>query len=343
MPILEQHEVAAYLLARGLVGRRSIVAGTLRIADATSRNRNFHVSGTGGDSYLLKQGIAADSAETLANEATLYGRLAAAGGPLAAAIPRLHRFDAARGLLVLEWIAGGEDLYRHHAGRRACSVTLARALGRVLAALHAIAPDDEPLRRDAPWVLSLHRPRLDALRYLSAPSVELIASIQRDEPFVRALDALREDWRVEALVHRDVKWANCIAYAPAGRARPTRIKLVDWEMGGWGDPALDVGSALGEYLGCRLRAGAAAPGGEQPAMAALWRAYAASRALAAPQADELLVRALRYAGARLVQSAYEKTQETGLASERVARGLELGRDLLLAPREACADLLGGAA
>jgi len=337
MPILEQHEVAAYLLARGLVGRRSIVAGTLRIVDATSRNRNFHVSGTGGDSYLLKQGIAADSAETLANEATLYRRLAAAGGPLAAAIPRLHRFDAARGLLVLEWIAGGEDLYRHHAGRRACSVTLARALGRVLAALHAIAPDDEPLRRDAPWVLSLHRPRLDALRYLSAPSVELIASIQRDEPFVRALDALREDWRVEALVHRDVKWANCIVL------RPAAIKLVDWEMAGWGDPALDVGSALGECLGWRLRAGAMAPGGQPRAMAALWRAYAASRALAAPQADELLVRALRYAGARLVQSAYEKTQETGLASERVARGLELGRDLLLAPREASADLLGGAA
>jgi Ser/Thr protein kinase RdoA (MazF antagonist) len=336
MPILEQHEVAAYLLARGLVGRRSIVAGTLRIADATSRNRNFRVTGTGGDSYLLKQGIAADSAESLANEAALYRRLAATGGQLAAAIPRLHRFDAARSLLVLEWIAGGEDLYRHHADRRRCSVALARALGRVLAALHVIAPDDEPLRCDAPWVLSLHRPRLDALRYLTAPSIELVASIQRDERFARALDALREDWRVEALVHRDVKWANCIVLPPA------TIKLVDWEMAGWGDPALDVGSALGECLGWRLRAGAAAPGGQPAAMAALWRAYAGARRLDAQQADELLVRALRYAGARLVQSAYEKTQETARASERVARGLELGRDLLLAPGPAASALLRGA-
>jgi aminoglycoside phosphotransferase (APT) family kinase protein len=336
MPILEQHEVAAYLFARGLVGRRSVVAGTLRITDATSRNRNFRVSGTGGDSYLLKQGIAADSAESLANEAALYRRLTAAGGRLAAAVPHLHRFDAARSLLIVEWIAGGEDLYRHHAGRRRCSVALARALSRVLAALHAIAPDDEPLRRDAPWVLSLHRPRLDALRYLTAPSVELIAAIQRDAPFVRALDALREDWRVEALVHRDVKWANCIVL------RPAAIKLVDWEMAGWGDPALDVGSALGELLGWRLRSGAKAAGGEQPAMAAFWRAYAVARALDAQPADELLVRALRYAGARLVQSAYEKTQETALAGERVARGLELGRELLLAPRAAAGELRGGA-
>jgi len=337
MPILEQHEVAAYLLARGLLGRRSIVAGTLRIADATSRNRNFRVTGTGRDSYLLKQGIAADSAESLANEAALYRRLAAAGGPLAAAIPRLHRFDAARSLLVIEWIAGGEDLYRHHADRRRCSVPLARALARVLAALHAVAPDDEPLRRDAPWVLSLHRPRLDALRYLTAPSVELIASIQSDERFARALDALREDWRVEALVHRDVKWANCIVL------RPAAIKLVDWEMAGWGDPALDVGSALGEFLGWRLRAGAAAPVGQPPAMGAFWRAYAGARRLDAQQADELLVRALRYAGARLVQNAYEKTQETAQASERVARGLELGRDLLLAPHTAARELPGGVA
>ena len=227
---------------------RSIVAGTLRIADATSRNRNFRVTGTGGASYLLKQGIAADSAESLANEAALYRRLAAAGGPLAAAIPRLHRFDAVRSLLVLEWIAGGEDLYRHHAERRRCSLPLARALGRVLAALHAIAPDDEELRRDAPWVLSLHRPRLDALRYLTAPSIELIAAIQRDERFVRALDALREDWRVEALVHRDVKWANCIVL------RPAAIKLVDWEMAGWGIRR-STGLALGDSS-AGVRAGA---------------------------------------------------------------------------------------
>jgi aminoglycoside phosphotransferase (APT) family kinase protein len=337
MPILEQHEVAAYLLARGLVGARPIVAGTLRIADATSRNRNFRISGTGAGSYLLKQGLASDSAESLANEAALYRRLAAAGGPLAAAVPRMHGFDAARSLLIVEWIAGGEDLYRHHAVRRRCSVALARALGRVLAALHAVAPDDEPLRSDPPWVLSLHRPRLEALRYLSAPSVELITAIQHDGPLARALDALREGWRVEALVHRDVKWANCIVVPPAA------IKLVDWEMAGWGDPALDVGSALGELLGWRLRAGASAPGGEAPALAALWRAYAVARALDAQRAGDLLVRALRYAGARLVQSAYEKTQETGLASGRVARGLELGRDLLLAPRAAAGELLRGAA
>lgn len=331
--MLEQHEVAAYLLARGLVGRRSIVDGTLRIADATSRNRNFRVSGRApGESLLLKQAIAADSAESLANEAALYRRLTAGGGSLAATTPRLHGFDEAHDLLIVEWIAGGEDLYRHHAGRARCSAALARALARALAALHAVAPDDEELRCDAPWVLSLHRPRLEALRHLSSASIELVKALQRDEPVAAALDELREDWRVEALVHRDVKWANCIVTGPAA------LVLVDWEMAGWGDPALDVGSALGEFLGWRLRAGTDV--GPDAAIAAFWRAYCAARGLDGAPAAQLLDRAARYAGARLLQSAYEKTQETGLASERAGRAVVLARDLLLAPRAAAVALLG---
>lgn len=342
MPILEQHEVAGYLLARGLVARRSIVDGSLRVVDATSRNRNFRVSGAAGESLLLKQGLAADAGESLENEAALYLRLTQAGGALAAAIPRLHGFDADRELLILEWVAGAEDLYRHHAGRRRCSVRLSSALGRVLAALHAVQVDehDEELRRDAPWVLSLHRPRLEALRYLSAPSIELIAAIQRDPPFARALDELRDGWRVEALVHRDVKWANCIVRAPAA------IMLVDWEMAGWGDPALDVGSALGEFLGWQLRrAGSSVARGTDPAPAALWRAYARARGLGDGGGDaavSLRVRAAAYAGARLLQSAYEKTQETGRSSDRVRRTLALAREVLLAPDRVAGELLGGA-
>jgi thiamine kinase-like enzyme len=208
----------------------------------------------------------------------------------------------------------------------------------VLARLHAVAPDDEQLRRDAPWVLSLHRPPLDALRYLSAASIELIKVIQRDERFARGLDELRDGWRVEALVHRDVKWANCVAHAPAAGARRTAIALVDWEMAGWGDPALDVGSAFGELIGHRLDAV-----GAQPATAALWRAYVRGRRLDGDAAARLLDRAVRHAAARLVQSAYEDTQEAGLTTARVARSLQLAREILSAPRAATTDLLGIAA
>ncbi|MEA2149711.1 MAG: hypothetical protein QOD69_1541 [Solirubrobacteraceae bacterium] len=316
MPMLEQHEVAAYLLARRLISRRSIVSGRLRIADASSRNRNFRVSGAPGESYLLKQGLAADSAHTLANEVALYRRLVA----VAAWIPRLVAHDAQRGVLILEWIEGGQALDR----RGRCSPTLAAVLGRVLADLHAIAPDGEELRRDAPWVLALHRPPLDALRSFSAASVELVTALQRDAAACRALDELRDGWRADALVHRDVKWANCVVH---GRA----IALVDWEMAGWGDPAGDVGSALAEFTGRSPNAGA------------LWRSYVARRGLDADAASQLLVRALRHAGARLLQTGYEHTQEIAGLDARAAADLRCARALLVSPRDAAATLLGIAA
>jgi aminoglycoside phosphotransferase (APT) family kinase protein len=297
--MLEQHEVAAYLMQRRLVGRRSVVDGRLRVADASSRNRNIRVSGAPGESYLLKQGLAADSAHTLANEAALYARLRDAPWT-----PALHAYDAARGLLVLEWIEGGADLLA-----RRISPTLARALGRALADLHAIAPDDEDLRRDAPWVLALHRPPLEALRYLSAASVELVRLLQRDAPLTAALDDLRETWCCEALVHRDVKRANCVANG-------ARVALVDWEMAGWGDPAWDVGSVLGERHDAAVER-------------AFWEAYARARRLRHSDKARLLRRARRFAGARIVQSAFEHTQEVSALGDDVVRDIAAARALLL--------------
>ncbi len=326
MQLLESHEVADYLLARRLLSRRSIVSGHLRITDVSSRNRNLRVSGGPGESYLLKQGVAADSGQTLDNEVALYRRLSPRGAP----VPRLVAHDEVRGIVILEWLAAGQDLVHLHAGRDRCPTAVAAALGRALAAIHAVAPDDEELRDDPPWVLWLHRPQLAALRVLSAASVDLVKRLQRDEACCRALDELRDGFVAEALVHRDVKWENCIAEGP----RRDRVKLVDWEMAGWGDPAFDIGSALSDYVAHR-------PGqAPQPAIARLWSAYVRARGLAAPQASALLQRSTRYAGARLLQSAFEHTQEARTASERVELSLRAAHELLVRPDEAAIALLG---
>lgn len=54
----------------------------------------------------------------------------------------------------------------------------------------------------------------------------------------------------------------------------------------------------------------------------------------------LLERSVRFAGARLVQSAYEHTQETTMMSPRVTRVVTLARELLLAPVAEGAARLG---
>lgn len=339
MPMLEQHEVAGYLLKRRLLSRRCIVAGSVRVGDASSRNRNFRVvGGAPGESVLVKQGIAADSAHTLANEAALYARLSRGGGVPAACVPRLHRYDAAAGILLLEWIEDGVDLERHVAARGGCGSGLAAALGRALAAVHAIERDAEELREDAPWVLALHRPPLEALRYFSAASVQLVRGLQDDAALCARFDELRVGWRADTLVHRDIKWANCIAHPAPGGTRPARIKLVDWEMAGWGDPAFDVGSAFSDFAAFGLDR--AAPAGGRPPSAALWHAYVRAAGLDDRAAARLLERSVRFAGARLVQSAYEYTQEATVMSSRVQRLVALARELLTGDARVAGRQLG---
>src|SRR3712207_7392916 len=41
--------------------------------------------------------------------------------------------------------------------------------------------------------------------------------------------------RVEALIHGDARWDNCIVYPRTASRRATRVKLVDWEHACFGD------------------------------------------------------------------------------------------------------------
>ena len=92
-------------------------------------------------------------------------------------------------------------------------------------------------------------------------------------------------------MHGDLRWDNCLAFAPAGRRRRTRVLLVDWEFAGPGRPAYDVGTVLAEYLRSWVGsipilepanpvdspAQAARPLQRmRPAMQAFWAAYAAA-------------------------------------------------------------------
>jgi hypothetical protein len=87
-------------------------------------------------------------------------------------------------------------------------------------------------------------------------------------------------------------------------------------MAGWGDPAWDVGSVLGERH-------------EASVERAFWDAYARARRLSATAAAQLLRRARRFAGARIVQSAFEHTQEVTALDDEVVRDVAAARALLL--------------
>jgi aminoglycoside phosphotransferase (APT) family kinase protein len=353
---LEQKGVAPYLLQRGLLSPEAIVDGHLTVRDASSRNRDFKVECMRGPSLLVKQGVGPEGMAAVEHEAAVYGVLSQIG-ELEQYVPRLFSYDPGRHVLVLELVGQGEDLRKYHVRQGRFSLSLARSLGRALGTLHRLTRQtaEATIHKQPPFVLSLHRPDSSIFRHLSGPSIELIKIVQQTPGFGARLDEIRACWKYEALAHHDLKWDNVIVLPAPGSNRLSRVKLIDWEAAGPGDPSWDIGSIFSQYLSFwlfsipvtgdvppeRFPELARFPLDKMwPAIARFWRAYTSERRLDPRSTDELLLRTVSSTGARLVQTALEVTQGAMQMTSNVVLHLQLSQNILERPLEASAHLLG---
>jgi hypothetical protein len=348
--MLGEREVLDLLMARELLSPQAVVDGGLAIRDVSRRNRNFRVTTREGPSYLVKQGFGAGGRATVGNEAAAYAALAA---PIGRYLPACHAWVPERALLVLELVARGRTLADHHARGR-FSGAVAGALGRALGILHGATARPPGAGGDPPSALSIHRPAVAWMRELSEANLELIRALQGAPGVSALLDDLRGGWHVDAVTHRDLKSDNCVVVRNAA-GRGTGIRLVDWETAGPGDSAWDTGSVLGDYLASWL---ASIPiTGEhpperfaelarfplarmRPALGRFWESYVAAARLDDLTADRALVRAARYSGARLLQTAFEQSQFSAGLNGTTACVIRVAINVLGRPHEAAVRLLG---
>jgi hypothetical protein len=174
--------------------------------------------------------------------------------------------------------------------------------------------------------------------------------VQASSAVCDRLVALRDAVPRDGLTHGDLRWENCLAVAPRGSRRRTRVLLVDWEFAGRGAAGFDVGTVIAEYLRSwvgsipivapddpgRLAGRASHPLSRmRPAMAALWSAYG----LANPRRPPLR-RVVELAAVRLLQIAVERTQGLARPSAHVVTLVQLADNMLRRPEDAAQRLLG---
>jgi hypothetical protein len=361
--MLEQGEVASYLLERKLVSAESIVAGDLQIVDVSRRNRNYKVISERGPSYLLKQGISAEGMATLAHEAAVYRLFDAASRTdrLHRYLPRCYGYDAEAHILVLQLLPSACDLREHHVRCGRFSNAIAGALGDALGALRQLkivyekrAGSEDRTPQQPPWALSIHRTGLSMFQRMSSASIEFLRMAQQCPDFCERLDRLRQGWREEALIHYDMKWDNCVV-SQSDRRRRSKIKIVDWELANIGDPCWDPASVISDYLCFWLLsipvAGETPPDHLiklaryplerlQPAIHTFWRAYVRRLGLGPETAFSELLRTIQYAAVRLIQTAVEQMQVSERLTGHAVYLLQLSLNILCRPHEAVVDLLG---
>jgi aminoglycoside phosphotransferase (APT) family kinase protein len=349
--VVDVADVAPYLADYGLLDARAVVDGGLRVEDVSRRNRVFVVTAENAPCYVVK--APSDPRDRgVAREAAVLACLREPWPFL----PRCVMYDEAGEVLVLETPPGARDLTQQYERGR-FSLTLARQTGKALAALHSTSP--RTLAGLAPGdprrLLTVHRLDLEAMGTLTAAGLELMRLVQGDADLCEGLDMLLAEPVRDCVIHGDFRWANVLAVGGRGSRRRTQTVLLDWELAAAGDPALDIGAHLAEYLrSWKRHAGMPEPGDArdlrfapvralphmQPSVAAFWDAYVRRRARPASEMSRTLRRAVRFAGARLVVAALEEAQLLSELKYSVRATFQLGANILQRPDQAAALLLG---
>jgi hypothetical protein len=362
--VFNEPELVRYLLRKRLVTSKCIIEGDVRIADVSRRNRNFAVL-THNHSYLIKQARDSGCQNTIANEAALYslfnsesmrGAESDAAHTLRNYLPHFFSYDDEEHALLLEFMSRARDLGEHQfrCGRFPCGI--AGLIGHALSLLHRISyrngiGEKDSFWQKAPWILTIHQPTVRQVASMTEGQVEVVKLLQNQE-YAVLLEDLCSEWKATSLIHFDLKCDNLLVVASR---KKTILKIIDWELAGWGDPSWDVGCIFGAYLGSWLfyipimtgiRADYSLELARypierlQPAIRAFWASYVRGMQLRAIEANQVLFKAVKYSAARLVQTAYEAMEAASQLTTSAVGALQVSMNILKRPRDAIRTLLG---
>lgn len=244
----------------------------------------------------------------------------------AALLPAVRHFDLEERVLVLEDVADAEGLDVLLRAARPPLAALQR-FGALLAAVHAAsARRAAALEADFANVemRRLHGAQLFEAPYAGpVPSLPAELALAREQLSAeRALRARVESLAGhyassrEALVHGDAKAPNVLVQGE-------RPRLIDAEFAHVGDPAFDLGVALGHLV--LHTAAPSARGALEPAWTALLEGYRA-----VSREAERIARAGHYAGAVALAHVIGPSRLGFEQADDALHALRLGRELLLA-------------
>ena len=338
--MLNAEEIAALCARLGLLSAADYVDAGFEIHAALGRHLHIHLRHPRGKSFFIKRALPGrlDAARTLAAESRFYSfcREEEVAG-VAQLLPTLAAVLAEESTLAVEFLDRGRELWREHrdAAEDALPLSSARALGTALATVHNSFRGPH-LRGDPrlttfpdtlPAVVSVHRPSPVRRRRASRGQLSWLRRVQATPTLTAGLDAVRDAWRAETLIHGDLRSGNVLVL---GEADGVAVRLIDWELVRWGDPAWDLAGVLQHFSHYP----------RQPALREFWRSYRAATALEGRDAAELLERAVLYSAAWTMQINWELAGDAESLTEPVEQGLQRAADIYAAPGNAQRDLYG---
>lgn len=311
------HPAVRILLAGGLVAPDE--TASLAVTNLSRSHAVALVEGPRLGRVVVKAPSARSRAEmrSLAAECLVY-RMATWCEGLAAAVPRPLLVDEDAQVLVMQGLPTAKPITELTAHGQSITA-LAASLGSALGGIHRDTTGlGLPPARLA-FILE-SRDMQPAALGLTPAGIAFDAHLRSDAGIAAAIERLRRAWVPRCLVHGDMKLDNCLW-------GDDTIRIIDWELAGGGEPAWDVGCAIGDFAASDLFDPATMSGAERDddllppqlgkAAASLVRAYVhmAGRGSLTDGFAQQVADAL---AARLAQMALEYANAGDAASTAIA-------------------------
>jgi hypothetical protein len=331
---ITQANTVHYLLERGLLSYESAVDGDVVLVTNSSNNSNTKVIRKDNPGFFIKQIRRSDMTAVVSvqREAMAYwlGHNVEDFASLIPYIPKYYDYDPTRHLLVTELLADGVNIYEYRFTKGVYPPGAATRIGTALASYHKSAgagmkksEKAETLAKTMPWVLTLHDPQSPMVPTFGPASLAMLNFVRTDPAFNFTLENLQKLWRYDSFIHGDIKWDNFIIYEQSETGADFTLKIIDWELAGFGDAAWDAGSAFQAFLNFPILslttipaqlpsdlAGllAYAPREIRDSIREFWIGYITANPMEGPEAGEFINRVMQDTGARLLQTAFECTE-----------------------------------
>ena len=262
--VLSSQNVSDYLIEHGLCDRSQ--ASPSHIERLLAKNFNLLVTLPDGRKLLVKQEQFNSQGETAGE---FFGewriqKLLQTFPELEhwrVFLPELLLHDTENSILVSTYLDNYRDLMDFSAKEKRFPTPIAARIGRFLATLHRDTWNRESYReflasevvrgkqKVSPLLLqSLERIEPEIFGITPMDGLRFFALYQRYDSLGQAIAQLRQGISPTCLTHNDLKLNNILLDKDWENSSENIVRFIDWERADWGDPAFDLGTAIGSYL-----------------------------------------------------------------------------------------------
>ncbi|MGF1766832.1 phosphotransferase [Enterovibrio makurazakiensis] len=354
--ILTRHNLLRFLLSNNCISLRELLNDCWEVHDYSSKNNNFaFISSSKG--LFIKQCISdGDKASLfgLERESDCYilvGGLASLNG----IIPKLiHYFEKER-ILVTEYVVASINMFSYCRSNEVCLQRTASLLGMELSRCH-FSLSQVVKFSDKGVKFVNQKPSIFTPEIMSEGGDVSIAQrqclniVKKHSDLMNGLTSLDSEWRVNGLIHNDMKLENCLvrfSNEDPEKKSIVGVTFIDWERVNIGDIAWDLAGIIEGYLTLlssamqqqakkthlfdhSLELGEIS-GQVRAALRVFWAAYIEGSKIEPTYTHTLLKRVAKYSAARLIQSTYNKLEGRDELGLDALLQIQLAQNLLSDP------------